>query len=268
MKANPHPAILRELDEEGFGSNAFRSANSTRVREADCTASPPERMSVHAELRAARGLRGRRSKRASRHARRAASARASGAICSPVTTSTFASDLGVGRGHHDKVKTGGAASKFGLSLDQIDEFRALARRHGARIVGLHAHLGSGILDICALALSAMRSSRASPKNSAASNRSTSAAVSACPRGRMKRRSISPRSARRWPKSNARIRNSNSGCEPGRYLVADAGVLLARVTQIKRKGDVRYVGVDAGMNSADPSGAVRGLARDRQSHAAR
>jgi diaminopimelate decarboxylase/aspartate kinase len=37
-------------------------------------------------------------------------------------------------------------------------------------------------------------------------------------------------------------------EPGRYLVADAGILLCRVTQLKRKGDVRYVGVDAGMNS--------------------
>ena len=37
-------------------------------------------------------------------------------------------------------------------------------------------------------------------------------------------------------------------EPGRYLVADAGVLLARVTQIKRKGSLRYLGVDAGMNA--------------------
>jgi diaminopimelate decarboxylase/aspartate kinase len=37
-------------------------------------------------------------------------------------------------------------------------------------------------------------------------------------------------------------------EPGRYLVAEAGVLLARVTQTKRKGPVRYVGLDTGMNS--------------------
>jgi bifunctional diaminopimelate decarboxylase / aspartate kinase len=37
-------------------------------------------------------------------------------------------------------------------------------------------------------------------------------------------------------------------EPGRYLVAGAGVLLARVTQLKSKGDVRYVGVATGMNS--------------------
>ncbi|MEZ4435760.1 MAG: bifunctional aspartate kinase/diaminopimelate decarboxylase, partial [bacterium] len=37
-------------------------------------------------------------------------------------------------------------------------------------------------------------------------------------------------------------------EPGRYVVAEAGVILARVTQLKRKGEVRYVGVDVGMNS--------------------
>jgi diaminopimelate decarboxylase/aspartate kinase len=37
-------------------------------------------------------------------------------------------------------------------------------------------------------------------------------------------------------------------EPGRYLVADAGVLLTRVTQQKGKGSWRYLGVDTGMNS--------------------
>jgi diaminopimelate decarboxylase/aspartate kinase len=37
-------------------------------------------------------------------------------------------------------------------------------------------------------------------------------------------------------------------EPGRFLVAKAGVLLAVVTQLKGKGDVRYVGVATGMNS--------------------
>jgi diaminopimelate decarboxylase/aspartate kinase len=37
-------------------------------------------------------------------------------------------------------------------------------------------------------------------------------------------------------------------EPGRYLVADAGVLLARTTQQKGKGAFRYLGIDTGMNS--------------------
>jgi diaminopimelate decarboxylase/aspartate kinase len=37
-------------------------------------------------------------------------------------------------------------------------------------------------------------------------------------------------------------------EPGRYLVAEAGVLLAQVTQTKMKGGMRYVGLNTGMNS--------------------
>ena len=37
-------------------------------------------------------------------------------------------------------------------------------------------------------------------------------------------------------------------EPGRYVAATAGVLLARVTQLKAKGGVRFVGIATGMNS--------------------
>jgi len=37
-------------------------------------------------------------------------------------------------------------------------------------------------------------------------------------------------------------------EPGRFLVATAGVLLSEVTQIKEKDDIVYVGVNTGFNS--------------------
>jgi bifunctional diaminopimelate decarboxylase / aspartate kinase len=37
-------------------------------------------------------------------------------------------------------------------------------------------------------------------------------------------------------------------EPGRYLVAECGALLTRVTQDKRKGGHHYLGVDAGMHN--------------------
>ncbi len=37
-------------------------------------------------------------------------------------------------------------------------------------------------------------------------------------------------------------------EPGRFVVAESGVILARVTQTKGKGAVRYVGVATGMNA--------------------
>jgi diaminopimelate decarboxylase/aspartate kinase len=37
-------------------------------------------------------------------------------------------------------------------------------------------------------------------------------------------------------------------EPGRYPIAESGVLLAKVTQTKSKGDHMYVGIDCGMNT--------------------
>jgi diaminopimelate decarboxylase/aspartate kinase len=156
-------------------------------------------------------------------------------------------DLGVGRGHHDKVKTGGAGSKFGLVLEQIEEFRALARRCDVRITGLHAHLGSGIFDIdhwrevyAQLAALAERFGRVGfvniggglgvparpdemPLDLAALDAALAEVKAAYPQFAL------------W-------------LEPGRYLVAEAGVLLARVTQTKQKGAYRYVGLDTGMNS--------------------
>ncbi|MEM6929570.1 MAG: bifunctional aspartate kinase/diaminopimelate decarboxylase, partial [Myxococcota bacterium] len=55
-------------------------------------------------------------------------------------------DPGRGRGHHAKVRTAGARSKFGVAPDQLEELAALARGVDCRIVGLHAHTGSGVLD--------------------------------------------------------------------------------------------------------------------------
>jgi diaminopimelate decarboxylase/aspartate kinase len=53
-------------------------------------------------------------------------------------------DLGRGDGHHEKVCTGGAEAKFGLPAARAQAFAAEARQLDARIVALHAHLGSGI----------------------------------------------------------------------------------------------------------------------------
>jgi Diaminopimelate decarboxylase len=36
-------------------------------------------------------------------------------------------------------------------------------------------------------------------------------------------------------------------EPGRFIVGNAGYLLTKVTEVKRKGNKTYVGVDVGMN---------------------
>jgi diaminopimelate decarboxylase/aspartate kinase len=155
-------------------------------------------------------------------------------------------DLGRGLGHHDKVRTGGAGSKFGLPLEHLDAFMELARRRGVRITGLHAHLGSGILDashwptVCGqLASIAERVGSVRTLNLGGGLGVPShpgeaeldiAAVDAA----------LAEVKRTYPQYELWL-------EPGRWLVADAGVLLAHVTQTKHKGTIDYLGCDAGMH---------------------
>jgi hypothetical protein len=54
-------------------------------------------------------------------------------------------DPGAGKGHHAHVKTGGKMSKFGIDASSCEEVAALVKAIGATVVGLHAHVGSGIL---------------------------------------------------------------------------------------------------------------------------
>jgi diaminopimelate decarboxylase/aspartate kinase len=245
LKANPHPAILRALDEEGFAFECVSLAEVEAVRAAIAGVAP-ERILFTPNF----------APRSEYAAALQAGVRVTLDALHPLAEwgDLFAGheihlrvDLGVGRGHHDKVKTGGAASKFGVSLDQIEEFRALARRHGAHIVGLHAHLGSGILDIshwrsvyAQLASLAEEFSRIESLDIGGG-----LGVPARPdEARLDLVALGETLAevkRAYPQFQLWL-------EPGRYLVADAGVLLARVTQTKRKGAVRYVGVDAGMNA--------------------
>lgn len=156
-------------------------------------------------------------------------------------------DLGRGLGHHEKVRTGGSGSKFGLPVDQLDAFLRLADAHGVVVRGLHAHLGSGILDsahwgevygqlaslaerIGSVAFLDIGGGLGVPSHPGEA-RLDVAALDATLR-----------------EVKAAYPHYQLWMEPGRYLVADAGVLLARVTQQKGKGALRYLGLDTGMNS--------------------
>ena len=244
MKANAHPAVLRTIAEEGIGFECVSPgelAAADAIREAGFV---PRLFTPNFAPRADYAF-------AHQHG-------------VPTTLDAlhplqawpelFANreimlrvDLGRGLGHHDKVRTGGAGSKFGLPLDQLDAFVALAQKNRTRIVGLHAHLGSGILEanhwaevygqlaslaekIGSVAYLNLGGGLGVPSHPgeaeldlAALDASLSEVRQAYPQYRL------------W-------------LEPGRWLVADAGVLLARATQVKRKGALNYLGCDAGMHA--------------------
>jgi len=156
-------------------------------------------------------------------------------------------DLGHGEGHHEKVKTGGVAAKFGLPVARFDAFLAEARKLGIRISGLHAHLGSGIDD---------------PRHwrevyahlvGLADNVGTIETVDiggGLPIPYTPDAQHFDLVAWRTGLDEIKAAYPRYGLviEPGRYLVAEAGVLLLGVTQVVEKDGVRRVGCDAGMNA--------------------
>jgi diaminopimelate decarboxylase/aspartate kinase len=156
-------------------------------------------------------------------------------------------DPGRGRGHHENVKTAGLHSKFGIPLFEVDELTALIQQAGAEVVGIHAHSGSGILDPDnwrAVAVELVEVAERFP--------GVSAIDLGGGLGVPDKPGDEPFDLEKLDTTLADIRAAypkyEIWLEPGRFLVAQAGVLLTRVTQIKGKGDMRYVGVGTGMNS--------------------
>jgi len=242
IKANSHPAILREVIAQGFGLECVSPGELARAREVDANADLLYTPNFAAREDYAAGI--------------AAHARMTLDNLHPLEHwgELFAGqeielrlDLDFTRGHHDKVKTGGAASKFGLSLNELDEFRRLAAQHDVRIVGLHAHLGSGILD--AKHWKEVHVQLASIAEKIGTVRALNIGGGY---GVPARADEAPLDLAAVAANLAEVKAAypqfELWSEPGRYLVADAGVLLAGVTQLKRKGEFRYVGVDAGMHT--------------------
>ncbi|HEX7183573.1 MAG TPA: bifunctional aspartate kinase/diaminopimelate decarboxylase [Thermoanaerobaculia bacterium] len=156
-------------------------------------------------------------------------------------------DPGRGRGHHAHVRTAGAQSKFGIAMEELDGAAPLLESCGARVVGLHAHAGSGIRSAEAWDETAAFLGAAAARFPAARVLDLGGGL-----GIPERPGQSPLDLAEVGASLRRFKELHPAfdlwLEPGRFLVAQAGVLLARVMQVKRKGGVTYVGLETGMNS--------------------
>ncbi|MEO6103972.1 MAG: bifunctional aspartate kinase/diaminopimelate decarboxylase [Pseudoxanthomonas sp.] len=245
IKANSHPAILRLLVEEGFGLECVSLGELRRVFEIVPELSP--RLVLFTPSFAPRE-----------------EYEAAYALGATVTLDNCEAlqrwpdlfrgrdlwlrvDLGRGEGHHAKVRTGGKESKFGLPVTKVETFVALADALGVRVVGLHAHLGSGVetpkhwKQIC-------------DELGGIAERIGSIEVIDIGGGLPIPYSDDdePFDLEAWGEGLAEIKAAYRGyrlaIEPGRYLVAEAGVLLATVTQVVEKDGIHRVGLDAGMNA--------------------
>ncbi|WP_138430365.1 bifunctional aspartate kinase/diaminopimelate decarboxylase [Fodinibius saliphilus] len=156
-------------------------------------------------------------------------------------------DPGHGHGHHKHVKTGGVHSKFGIPRFEIPEVANLIERYDISVKGLHAHIGSGIKDPHSWKDTAIILHDVAEELGGVDILDLGGGF-----GIQENETQADLDIREVATYLQQFKDAHPKyklwVEPGRFLVATSGVLLTKITQLKGKGDVRYVGVETGMNS--------------------
>ena len=157
----------------------------------------------------------------------------------------------VDAGTHAKISTGRADDKFGVAYDRAGEaYARAAALPGLRVQGVAVHIGSQLVD-----LAPSRAAFARIGALIAELRAAGHSISTADLGGGLGVPYNP--ALPVPPSpaayGAMVREVTAGWdarlifEPGRVIVGNAGVLLARVVRVKEGVEHPFVVVDAGMN---------------------
>jgi diaminopimelate decarboxylase len=155
----------------------------------------------------------------------------------------------VAAGSHDKISTGRRQDKFGIPYDEaLETYRLAQRLAGIEVVGLHLHIGSQILRLAPFeaafrrAIELARQLRA--EGIAVRRIDFGGGLGVGYRGEPE---VDLAAYAALVRDLARGLDLELVFEPGRFLVAQAGVLLSRVLYVKEGGERPCVILDAGMN---------------------
>jgi diaminopimelate decarboxylase/aspartate kinase len=247
MKANFNPAILRMMARHGVGVDAVSPMEARRAVEhgvpADAVLFTANNVATDA-LVAIHDLGVRVNLGALSDVRRFAAAR-------PGASVMLRLNPGVGAGHHAHVVTGGTESKFGLGEEDLGRARNELTAAGVHVVGLHSHIGSGILEPAPFLEAAevvMRVAQTLPDLEVVDLGGGIGVPYRPGEDEMDLPALGAGLTAAMHRLEERLgRPLALWLEPGRFLVAQAGTLLARVTCRKEMNERVYVGLDTGLN---------------------
>ena len=158
---------------------------------------------------------------------------------------------GFGHGHSQKTNTGGENSKHGIWHSDLPLALAAIQQHGLRLVGLHMHIGSGVdyghlQQVCdAMVDQVVAFGQDLEAISAGGGLSIPY--------RFDEEAIDTQHYYGlWNGARERIAAHLGHAvkleiEPGRFLVAESGVLVSQVRAVKEMGSRHFVLVDAGFS---------------------
>src|SRR5437763_4591454 len=155
----------------------------------------------------------------------------------------------VGAGHHADVVTAGGGVKFGIDLAEVGDAHMIVEDSGRKVVGLHAHIGSGVDEPAPLLESARRLLEIGGglANLRFINFGGGLSIPYRPGEAEFPIDEYGGALARLANDALRARGLTAILEPGRYVVAQAGTLVARVTAKRISGGVTWIGCDTGFN---------------------
>ena len=169
----------------------------------------------------------------------------------PNSTISIRLNQGIGAGHHEKNITGGPDSKFGIDLEQLPEVVKLVEKYGLTITNIHQHIGSGILDekIFMQAVEKLLETAMQFKDLEYLDFGGGFGVPYKESEKhIDMESLGKKIGNRLHTFMKEYgRELTVRFEPGRYLVAESGILLVTVTDIKKTQHKTFIGTDSGFN---------------------
>lgn len=158
---------------------------------------------------------------------------------------------GFGHGHSQKTNTGGENSKHGIWHSDLPEALAAVQRYGLHLAGIHMHIGSGVdyahlEQVCDAMVDMIITSGADPKAISAGGGLS------IPYHYGEEAIDTEHYYGLWNTARDRVAAHLGHAvqleiEPGRFLVAESGVLVSQVRAVKAMGSRHFVLVDAGFN---------------------
>ncbi len=163
----------------------------------------------------------------------------------------------VGAGHHEHCITGGEMSKFGIKENEAIEVYKTAKKLGFNPVGIHTHIGSGILDPEPFKLAttvlmdiAGKVSQGADIDFEFVDFGGGLGIPYEPQEKIL--DIDKFAEEITGLFKSKLNDYGMGkpsmyIEPGRYIVGDASYLLSRVNTVKNSYR-KFIGIDSGFNT--------------------
>ncbi|NCP83882.1 MAG: diaminopimelate decarboxylase [Bacteroidetes bacterium] len=245
MKANDNPFLLKIISLAGFGfdtvsfEEVLLASKFTTGRKIFYTENNMTDVEMHAAIKAGITLNIGSLTRLKKFAEAA-----------PNSECSIRIKPDIGDGHHSKVVTGNMDSKFGIRIDKIEEAVRLAKEHNVKITGIHAHIGSGIKQPQNLlnAIEKMLELALLVPDLKSVNFGGGLPIPyKLDENSFDLEEFEAITSPMLKKFLAHHPDVKFMFEPGRFIIGNAGVLLAQVNTVKDQGNKTYLGTDTGFN---------------------